>query len=318
MKKIILLLVILLAGCSNIKEGQLIYMEPDKNSPFNFPYYLFIPDDISPLDSLHLIIEPNNSGFVDDDLQKHIEKAERTASREFYLGNYVSRQLKYPLLVPVFPRTRSEWKIYTHALDRDVMEQQNNALERIDLQLLAMADNACDSLEKLGYKMADDYLMTGFSASGSFANRFTALHPDKIKAVAAGGVNGLLILPMSERKDHQLKYPLGVADIEAIIKARFDFKRFRNTPQFYFMGELDSNDAIPYEDGYSIAERELVFQLLGREMQPKRWQACRSIYDSLEINATLKTYHNTGHEQTETIKSAVVEFFIEVLKSEKN
>ncbi len=318
MKKIIMLLVILLAGCSNIKEGRLIYTEPDENSPFKFPYYLFIPDNILPSDSLHLIIEPNNSGFVDDDLKKHIEKAERTASLEFYLGNYVSRQLKYPLLVPAFPRTRSEWKIYTHALDRDAMQQQNNTLERIDLQLLAMADHACNRLEKSGYKMAKDYLMTGFSASGSFANRFTALHPDKIKAVAAGGVNGLLILPLSELKDQQLNYPLGIADIETVSNDTFDFKSFQDTPQFYFMGELDSNDAIPYEDGYSIAERELVFQLLGREMQPKRWQACRSIYDSLEINASLKTYHNTGHEQTETIKKAVVEFFKKVLKSEKN
>ncbi len=27
---------------------------------------------------LFVLIEPNNSGFADDDLQKHIEKAERT------------------------------------------------------------------------------------------------------------------------------------------------------------------------------------------------------------------------------------------------
>jgi|GEM_PF-6285344 len=40
-----------------------------------------------------LIMEPNNSGFADDDLQKHTEKAQRTASREFYTENYVARKL---------------------------------------------------------------------------------------------------------------------------------------------------------------------------------------------------------------------------------
>ena len=312
-RKMLFLVLVVLISCSQVKDGELLYIEPTKDDAYNFPYYLFIPENMEQTDALHLIIEPNNSGFVDDDFTKHLEKAQRTASREFYLGNYVSRQLKYPLLVPVFPRTRTDWEIYTHALDRDVMLQQNNNLERIDLQLLAMAEHACESLVKLGYKIENEYLMTGFSASGSFANRFTALHPDKIKAVAAGGVNGLLILPFSELEKHQLNFPLGVADIDTLTKNRFDFNTFQKRPQYYFMGALDSNDAIPYADGYSQKERETVYQLLGKEMQPKRWQSCRSIYDSLKINAVIKTYENTGHEQSAVIKDDVCKFFKNVL-----
>lgn len=75
------------------------------------------------------------------------------------------------------------------------------------------------------------------------------------------------------------------------------------------MGELDDNDAIPYEDGYDLDERELVFKLLGEEMQPARWQKCREIYGQENVKATVKTFPGIGHEQPEAVKDEIVEFF---------
>lgn len=301
---------ILLGSCSEgVKNGELIFTEARPENGFNFPYFLFIPDKLSTEKELVLIVEPNNSGFADDDLQKHIEKARRTASREFYTGNYVARKLGYPLLVPVFPRTRTNWKIYTHAFDRDIARQKNNELERIDLQLLAMVEDAQNKLAEMGFQLNDKFLMTGFSASGSFANRFTAVHPEKIMATAAGGINGLLILPLEKLENDSLNFPLGVNDFQDLFGKPFNAKAFKNTPQFLFMGELDDNDAIPYEDGYDLDERELVFKLLGEEMQPARWQNCREIYEQENVNATVKTFPGIGHEQPEAMKDEIVEFF---------
>jgi len=104
-------------------------------------------------------------------------------------------------------------------------------------------------------------------------------------------------------------YPLGVNDFENLFNSEFDSAVFRQTPQFLFMGELDENDAIPYEDGYSIEERELVFELLGEEMQPTRWANCKKIYSKKTANARIKTYNDTGHEQPEKIKNEIVKFF---------
>ena len=98
----------------------------------SYSYFLFIPNGVSEHDTNYLIIEPNNSGFADDNLHKHKEKAKRIATIDYYLGNWIARKLTYPLIVPVFPRTESDWKIYTHALDRDVMLQKGNSLERLD------------------------------------------------------------------------------------------------------------------------------------------------------------------------------------------
>jgi hypothetical protein len=92
------------------------------------------------------------------------------------------------------------------------MLQKDNPLERIDLQLLAMVKDAENQLAQSGYTAHDKFFMIGFSASGSFTNRFTLIHPDKIQASAAGGVNGLLMLPTEEIDGKPLDYPLETAN----------------------------------------------------------------------------------------------------------
>jgi predicted esterase len=287
-------------------ELHLVTENPDKG--FHFPYYLFVPEGVSFDNEVFLIVEPNNSGFVKDEFNEHLEKAERIASRDFYPGNYLSCNLNYPLLVPVFPRNKSQWQIYTHALDRDVMLQKNTELERIDLQLLAMIDNAREKLREQGLKSSDKILITGFSASASFANRFTALHPERVKAMAAGGLNGLLFIPMEEINGEKLNFPIGTNDFESLFDAPFNRDSFKATPQFLFMGALDDNDAIPYRDAFDINEQDLIFSLLGEEMQPMRWENCQSIYNAQGVNAHFRTYDDVGHQMTEDIKADILEF----------
>ena len=312
----ILFLLLLLQSCFfESSKGELLFTEADPDEGFNYPYFLYVPEGVSAEDELVLIVEPNNSGFADDDLNKHKEKAGRIATLDYYVGNYVARKLKYPLLVPVFPRSKSDWKIYSHAFDRDVALLKNNPLERIDLQLIAMVLDASNRLEAIGYNVHEQVLMTGFSASGSFVNRFTAVHPEKVLAVAAGGTNGLLILPTATLEGEILNFPLGTGDFPELFGKQFDSISFINTPQYYYMGELDNNDAIPYEDAYDLNERGLVFDLLGEEMMPTRWQNCIIIYQNKKTQAQFTIYDGIGHENTNEIKEDVLIFFNQHLKN---
>jgi len=305
----IIFIILFTFGCSRNELGQLIHVSANKKKGFEYPYFLFIPNEISASGKQYLIVEPNNSGFVSDIFNEHLEKAERTATKDFYIGNYLARKLKFPLLVPIFPRSESEWKIYTHALDRDAVLQKDNQIERIDLQLIAMVKDAADSLSKLNYSVQDKFLMTGFSASGTFVNRFSLIHPDQVFAIAAGGVNGLLMLPIKHIDEKQLQYPLGISDFNSIFGKQFDKEIFRNTPQFLFMGELDDNDAIPFDDGYDVNERDLVYELIGKEMQPLRWNKCMCIYNQENVNVLFKTYKNVGHEYPNQVKEDILLFF---------
>jgi hypothetical protein len=305
----IIFLTWLLAGCNNTQNDELLFIEPASGDSFHYPYFLFIPDQVAQDDAVFMVIEPNNTGFVDDDFQKHIEKAERTATRDFYLGNYVAQKLNYPLLVPVFPRSMSEWKIYTHALDRDVMLQKGNQLERIDNQLLAMFEDARIRLSEKGIQTKVQFLLTGFSASGTFANRFTLIHADKVFAVAAGGLNGLLMIPADSLAGEALNYPIGTNDFRQLFGRDFQEELFLQTPQFYFMGETDDNDAVDYDDGYDQDERDLIYMLMGKEMQPTRWNYCRDVYMLKNVNAIIKVFDTIGHEHPEPVKNEIVEFF---------
>lgn len=97
---------IFFAGCKDKPQGTLIMVPAEPSGKFNFPYYLFIPDDTSRDTIIPLIIEPNNSGFASDNFDEHLEKAKRTASQDYYVGNYLAQMMKTPLLVPVFPRPK--------------------------------------------------------------------------------------------------------------------------------------------------------------------------------------------------------------------
>jgi hypothetical protein len=297
-------------GCSNAHKGELHFVEPSKTDKFNFPYYLFVPHNVNKDNMTFIVVEPNNTGFADDDLQKHSAKAERMATKDFYIGRYVAGELNFPLLVPVFPRSKTNWEVYTHALDRDAMLQAGNKLERIDLQLIAMFDDARALLKTKGIVTNEKILLTGFSASGTFANRFTLLHPEKVFAVAAGGLNGLLMLPEDSLNGNDLNYPLGINDFEVVTGNEFQIDLFKDVPQLYFMGELDDNDAVPYSDAYSQDERETIYDLIGSdEMLPKRWDFCKTVYQQNDINAQIKVFKGIGHEQPDEVKKGVVNFF---------
>ena len=305
-------LILLLVSCTKT-NGELLLIEKAPEDGFNFPYYLFIPDDISDSNQKFLVVETNNSGFASDNFREHLEKAERTASIDFYLGNYVAVELGYPLLVPIFPRSKSTGNIYTHSLDRDVVLQKGTDLERIDLQVLEMVEDARERLKEEGIMTESEILMTGFSASGSFANRFSLLHPDKVKAVAAGGLNGILMLPFSEEKEIELNYPAGTNDFEQLFGKPFDSVGFRQTPQFLFMGALDDNDALPYDDAYDPQEREAISAILGKQMLPTRWNNSKEYYSREGVEAEVETFQEVGHEQPQAVKDEVVKFFRRVI-----
>ncbi len=133
-------------------------------------------------------------------------------------------------------RPESDWKIYTHALDRDAILQKDNPLERLDIQLVRMIEDARDTLLRLGYPIKSRVLMTGFSASGTFTNRFSLIHPDRIYALAAGGLNGLLMLPVSKIDGTGLNYPLGTNDFHQLFKEPFDSSAFRTSQYFLWEG----------------------------------------------------------------------------------
>ena len=108
-------------------------------------------------------------------------------------------------------------------------------------------------------------------------------------------------------------YPVGISDLELLVGKDFDARAFRTAPQYLYMGEQDENDAIPFSDAFAEEERKLIYELLGREMQPARWERCKEIYHRQGVQAEITTYSGVGHEQPEKVKEDIVTFFLKYI-----
>lgn len=290
--------------------GKVIRIEADEKKGFYSEYYLYIPDTQKSSDYNFLLVEVNNTGFVDDNHKTHVKAAHNII--RFGQANGLARDLGIPLLIPCFDRPETDWKLYTHALDRDALLVNEGHLARIDRQLLAMIADARDVLADKSIHIEDRILLNGFSASGSFANRFTALYPEKIAAVAAGGVNSMVILPIENIDNHELIFPVGISDLADIADLSFDMQEFAAVPQYYYMGADDDNDALLYDDAYSDSERKLVKEVLDEDMSI-RWENCRKVYESQGICAEFHTFPGVGHETTPEMNEDIASFFMQVM-----
>ena len=288
----------------DLSDKLLCRVSENPTEGFNFPYYLLIPQGISLDKPIYLLVEPNNTGVGSSfkSLDRNAKESIETCS-----ASSVARKLKIPLLMPVFPRPGGT--LYTHALDRETLLIRDGDLKRIDLQLIAMIAHAQTLLRHNDVKVNEKIFMNGFSASGTFTNRFAILHPTLVRAVATGGVNCIPTFPTDQWNGTTMRYPVGIADIKEIAGIDFDEAAYKRVSQYIYMGALDNNDTIPYRDAYDAVDAELVKNLIGAEMMPNRWDTSQSIYRTLEIPAQFVTYENTWHEIKDEMIDDVIGFF---------
>lgn len=293
-----------------LSGDDILQVEAQASEGFNFPYYLFIPGGIDRHRPICLLIEPNNSGMVSDDVEVHRAKALTLVKSSH--ATRMARRLGVPLLVPTFPRPRPEthsWA-YTHALDIDTLEIEEGELKRIDLQLTAMIKHAQELLRTNGFVVNDRIFMHGFSASAKFCNRYSYLHPEMVKALAAGGVNGLPTLPVREWNGYELPFPIGIAGIEKFTGKPFDERAFRQVAHYIYMGSSDRNDTLFSREAWREEEAEIIRKALAAEkMMPDRWEVSRKIYRQQQLPAQLVTYNGVGHSISSQMLDDVIEFF---------
>jgi hypothetical protein len=121
-------------------------------------------------------------------------------------------------------------------------------------------------------------------------------------------------MPMEEYNGKKLNFPIGIGDVALVTGKKVSIENFRSLPQFWFMGENDRNDAVKFDDGYNPTERKLIFDILGEEMMPNRWEKIQQIYRYHNIPAHFKTYKGIGHGLDLDINNEVSAFFKQNMK----
>lgn len=303
-------------GSERAKQVGPVLIEANPDAGFEYPYYLYAPEPKRDAPT-PILVEPNNSPRPTDDFATHLDEVKTKIERG--LGRHISDELAVPLVFPVFPRPVSDPVDWTHSvqqLDLETMQIEEGPLKRIDQQLLHMVADARHRLEQSGYNLDDGIMLNGFSASGTFANRFAALHPDKVISVTAGGISGMPILPhtavegnpIGKTDTYPLNYHVGVANLEAVTGAPFDRSAFRTVHQFLYIGENDQNDALLYPDPYTGKDLRIAALLAyGQDIHEERFPRARAAYKEIGAHAVFRMYEDTGHTPTPAMED-VVEF----------
>lgn len=288
-------------------------VEPSAGDHFYWPYYLYVPSFLLNKSNRrmthHMLVRPINTGESNDDINVH----ERFAKKNIEIDRYMADQLGVAVLYPVFPRPKSDWQLYTHALDRDTLLTKKEKLQRLDLQLVAMIDDARSRLSREAIRVDSQVLMWGFSAGAMFINRFSVLHPERVKAAVIGSPGGWPIAPVTTWGGKRLRYPVGVADLGEITGTQFQKDKFNSIQQLFILGDKDENDSVVFEDSYDPEDKKLVFELFG-DKPVARWKVAEQIYKGVGCNCEFRLYKDVGHQVSDDMRKDMVEFFSQKLE----
>lgn len=340
------------------------YIIPGNSSlGYNFGFAIYIPSTTEQVTNV-LMYSPNTGcaginkeGKLDDKTRAFHLKDGIEAIKQKCIGinhgKMLSHSLNMPVITPLVPRivgyyTQSMGSYVFHndtsylkfsSSERENKENKltDEEIEEIKLycydifeQVASGLPYALDFIRNKGYEVDDKVIVGGYSVGARFANYFTAIHPECVKAAFGGGIGGLMIIPQGsikiEGKEISLKYPLGTSDIE-----NFDKEAFDSIPQYYYMGDVDFNDpAEPivvdgklmplYGDCYTPEEIILINKYLGATGPDRFWNVS-SYYSENALFRQFPGDHNSICSANESgiciSDESVCEFVRNILEKEK-
>jgi hypothetical protein len=249
---------------------------PNPDKGFYWPYYLSVPNGLT--NPAHLFVAPNNTGYDAYDHVLHDVTARETLY--WQTGIVHNWPLSSPILVPTFPRYPG---LYFQSLGPVAFRKHDEKeLRRMDLQLVAMLEDAKERLRSADHKIYDKVLMMGFSASGSFTNMFSFVHPEIIRACSIGG--GIPIVLYREGPAWKFRAEK-VYNFETLTGNPFNLAAYRKVPQYIYIGDQDGN--------YNIDD----------------WEYAKGKYGLMRADAQFEIYSGVGHQYTPDILTDLGNFY---------
>lgn len=277
-------------------------VEADPEFGFDFPYQLATPETFRS-EPVPLLFEMNNAAKGQEDIEELTDRVHDQITRFELQSPWLSEELGVPHLIPVVPRPDGDPVDSTHetiSLDRQTMLHEGTTVERLDLQLLRMADHARQRVLSDRDTHAR-LLIYGNSSGGVVGERMAAMHPEEILAVAGGGLNGLVVLPFEELGGRTLNYPIGVADFEEILGKAYDPDAHDEVNMFYFQGGEDEENRLPM-GGHGDPDVWVDLDMLltaratyGRDMVSDRFPRCHLAYLKAGVAAQFRVYEGMTH-----------------------
>ncbi len=312
MKKVLLLVVLLfsnvLAFCAPKAAGEIIQVEANPKAGFHWGYALYIPQNLDTSKPLPILFVMNDNGMYktqEENIKSVMERFERPSGAWVEYG--IADGVGVPMVMPMVLRERLTDEpqfLNSHDLNRAVFVLKDGPYARLDLQVLSMLKDARKQLKKRDIRTQKKFLVAGFSSAGSFGDKLTFLHPEKIIALASGGEHYPL-LPFETYNGVNLIWPIGAYDMKTYTGRKFNKRAWLKVPIFITEGGDDYNDPLPYDDVYGEEDRAATLQVLGEGNSLDHWERSRQILAQAAPNVQTHTYPHLEHDW---VKQDVIDF----------
>jgi hypothetical protein len=194
--------------------------------------------------------------------------------------------------------------------------------ERVDLQFIAMIEDAKSRLTSDTHTVADQIHYAGGSSAAYFIEKIAPLHPEHI-SVFSFGANGLAFLPFEELTDDipvhgnpdrtTVRYPIGAANVAELTGEEFNKEAWMDIEQFRWIGAEDQD---PQNPDHYIHKRfrsdqgigQVVEEIFGTLQVDDRFETSREIYEHLGVPATFTKFAGQGHVPGPEYQHRIVEF----------
>lgn len=214
----------------------------------SIPYLLVIPDGMK--DNSEIIVESLNK--ESDKRGNIVGFDDRSSVSALGTANRILKSVKdAPIVIPIVPSIDGEG--YFQELSRDCIEEKAPE-ERMDTQYLECIESAKRKIEEItGKSVSEKVFMSGYSASGVFAQRFAMIHPEIVSKCCVGGAVGSIPIP-----DETLPYPCGIKDFKELFGFDFDLDSYKQIDFAYYVGEHEASRPGNYGKDGQPAFREMV------------------------------------------------------------
>lgn len=329
---------------NNPYEAQIIRVPAMPEKGFNFPYYLRMPSedakryyDNKTAKQYIMIDTPNNGVNGQEGTEFAIKRALK--NKEYY-SIHQAESTNSVMLMPAVPRTNVYYEskehgynwIDAHSFERDaaIMEELVNnktiyeqylkpgyadfdltpeMYVNYDEQIIKMFEHAVDYLASQNVKVADKFIINGYSSGGTFADRISMLQPDKVKMVISGATLDDMVLPITEYKGETFVFPTGVADYKKITGRDFDLNKINKIAKLVFMGKDDEQTPLMYGDAYSEAERQAIIKVFGQDTL-QRAKSMMNVYHEQGGKGMFILDVGIGHDYSQDMQEYIIDFII--------
>lgn len=299
-------------------------IEADPDAGFHSPYFLYTPTT-SP-SSVESVSNSRKrpllaTAYPWGDFEERVEGANREV--EGGLMRAVADATNCPVMAVPLTLTRGyvglEPQELTLAHEIEITDPRR---ERVDLQFIAMIEDAKSRLNSDTHTIADEIHYAGGSSAAYFIEKIAPLHPEHI-SVFSFGANGLAFLPFEELTDDipvhgdpertTVPYPIGAGNLEELTGEEFNKKAWMDIEQFRWIGAEDQDPEDPdnyihkrFRSGREISQ--VVEEIFGTLQVDDRFETSREIYDHLEVPATFTKFEGQPHAPDRESMQEVVEF----------